>query len=328
MRVFITGATGLVGSFVCRQLLENGHEIRAVKRSSSKMTLLADIEKRIEWVVGDMNDTEFLEESLVDINAVIHAAAIISFDKRWEKKMYQTNVLGTADLVNACLKLKVQKFLHISSVAAIGRKSGQIELRETDRWEGTGFDSIYARSKYLQELEVWRGAQEGLEVKIVNPSVILGPGLWGQGGSTSVFKYAYDEKSFHPAGTVNYVDVRDVADIVVQLLESNIKDERFILNSGTLPYKEFFGKIAEAFGKKGPQKVVKPWMLKIAVAFEFVRSRLTGNEAMITKDTAILSRSNFHFQNDKVREAINFEFIPLDESIQWSVNKLKEMHSL
>ncbi|OEK02448.1 hypothetical protein BFP97_13370 [Roseivirga sp. 4D4] len=328
MKVFITGATGLVGSFVCRQLLENGHEIRAVKRNSSKMTLLEDIEKNIEWVVGDMNDTEFLEASLENIDAVIHAAAIISFDKRWEKKMYKTNVLGTADLVNTCLKLNVTKFLHISSVAAIGRKAGQIELRETDRWEGTEFDSIYARSKYLQELEVWRGAQEGLEVKIVNPSVILGPGLWGKGGSTSVFKYAYDEKSFHPAGTVNYVDVRDVATIIIQLLESSIKDERFILNAGTLSYKEFFGKIAEAFGKKGPQKLVKPWMLKIAVAFEFVRSRITGNEAMITKDTAILSRSNFHFQNDKIKDALNFEFRSLDESIKWSVNELKEMHSL
>lgn len=318
----------MVGSFVCRQLLENGFDIRAVKRNSSKMTLLKDIEKRIEWVVGDMNDTEFLEESLKNVDAVIHAAAIISFDKRWEQKMYQTNVLGTADLINACLKLKIQKFLHVSSVAAIGRKAGQIELRETDRWEGTEFDSIYARSKYLQELEVWRGAQEGLEVKIVNPSVILGPGLWGQGGSTSVFKYAYDEKPFHPAGTVNYVDVRDVASIIVKLLTSDIKDERFILNAGTLSYKDFFGKIAHAFGKKGPQKVAKPWMLSLAVVFEFIRSRITGNEAMITKDTAILSRSNFHFQNDKVREAINYEFRSLDDSIQWSVNELKEMHSL
>ncbi|MBO3699701.1 SDR family NAD(P)-dependent oxidoreductase [Roseivirga sp. E12] len=328
MKVFITGATGLVGSFVCRQLLENGHQVRAVKRNSSKMTLLEDIEKRIEWVIGDMNDTDFLEESLKNIDAVIHAAAIISFDKRWEQKMYKTNVLGTADLVNSCLKLGVKKFLHVSSVAAIGRKAGQIELRETDRWEGTEFDSIYARSKYLQELEVWRGAQEGLEVKIVNPSVILGPGLWGQGGSTSVFKYAYDEKSFHPEGTVNYVDVRDVSKAIVQLLESDITGERFILNAGTLSYKEFFGKIANAFDKEGPQKVVKPWMLKIAVAFEYIRSRITGNEAMITKDTAILSRSNFHFQNDKVKENLNFEFRPLDESIAWSVNELKQMHSL
>lgn len=328
MKVFITGATGLVGSFVCRQLLENGHIIRAVKRNSSKMTLLEDIEQRIEWVVGDMNDTEFLEESLEGIEAVIHAAAIISFDRRWEQKMYQTNVLGTADLVNTCLKLGVKKFLHISSVAAIGRKAGQIKLSEADRWEGTEFDSIYARSKYLQELEVWRGAQEGLEVKIVNPSVILGPGLWGQGGSTSVFKYAYDEKSFHPEGTVNYVDVRDVSSAVVKLMESDIKGERFILNAGTLSYKEFFGQIAEAFGKKPPQKVVKPWMLKVAVVFEFIRSRITGKEAMITKDTAILSRSNFHFQNDKIKQALNINFRPIDESIEWSVNELKKKHSL
>lgn len=328
MKVFITGATGLVGSYVCRQLLENGHEIRAVKRNSSKMTLLEDIAVRIDWVVGDMNDTEFLEESLNGIEAVIHAAAIISFDKRWEQKMYQTNILGTADLVNACLKLGVKKLLHISSVAAIGRKTGQIKLSEADRWEGTEFDSIYARSKYLQELEVWRGAQEGLEVKIVNPSVILGPGLWGQGGSTSVFKYAYDEKAFHPEGTVNYVDVRDVASVVTQLLESDIKDERFILNAGTLNYKEFFGQIAKAFGKKPPQKVVKPWMLKLAVTFEFMRSRITGKEAMITKDTAILSKANFHFQNEKITKALNFKFKPLNESITWSVNKLKEVHSL
>ncbi len=328
MKVFITGATGLVGSFVCRQLLDSGHNIRAIKRNSSKMTLLEDIETQIEWVVGDMNDTDFLEEALNGIEGVVHAAAIISFDKRWEQKMYKTNVLGTADIVNTCLKLGVKKFLHVSSVAAIGRKAGQVELSEADRWEGTEFDSIYARSKYLQELEVWRGAQEGLEVKIVNPSVILGPGLWGQGGSTSVFKYAYDEKAFHPEGTVNYVDVRDVSRAVVQLLESDIKDERFILNAGTLSYKEFFGQIAEAFGKKPPQKAVRPWMLKLAVAFEFLRSRITGKEAMITKDTAILSRSNFHFQNAKVKEALNFEFKSLDESVKWSVNLLKKNHSL
>ena len=328
MKVFITGATGLVGSFVCRQLLENGHEIRAVKRTSSKMTLLEDTEQDIEWVVGDMNDTEFLEESLKDIEAVIHAAAIISFDKRWEKKMFKTNVLGTADLVNTCLKLGVKKFLHVSSVAAIGRKAGQIKLSEADRWEGTKFDSIYARSKYLQELEVWRGSQEGLEVKIVNPSVILGPGLWGQGGSTSVFKYAYDEKTFHPEGTVNYVDVRDVSTAVVKLMESDIKDERFILSAGTLSYKDFFGQIAKAFGKKPPQKVVKPWMLKIAVAAQFIRSRITGKEAMITKDTALLSTSKFHFQNDKVKQALNIDFRPFDESIEWSVNELKKKYLL
>ena len=283
MKIFITGATGLVGSFVCRELLSKGHQIKAVKRNSSKMDLLEDIQDKIEWVVGDMTSPDFLEEALSEIDGVIHGAAIISFDKRWEQKMHEVNVLGTADLVNACLKKGIKKFMHISSVAAIGRKQSQKYLTEKDRWEGTEFDSIYAKSKYQQELEVWRGAQEGLEVKIVNPSIILGPGLWGSGGSTYVFKYAYDEKGFHPAGTVNYVDVRDVAAVIIKLIESDIKNERFILNTEPLYYKDFFGRIAEAFGKKGPHKQLKPWMLKIAVAAEYLRSRITGNEAMITK---------------------------------------------
>ena len=328
MKVFITGATGLLGSFICRELLKHKHEIRAVKRDSSKMTLLEDIVDEIEWVIGDMNDTVFLEDALEGIDAVVHGAAIISFDKRFEDRMYETNVLGTADLVNTCLKVGVKDFLHISSVAAIGRKMTQTGITEEDRWEGTKYDSIYARSKHLQEIEVWRGAQEGLKVKIINPSVILGPGLWGQGGSTSVFHYAYGEKRFHPAGNSNFVDVRDVAEIAVKLLESNIHGERFIVSAGSVPYKEFFGTLAKAFGKKGPKSTVKPWMLKLAVAFEFIRSRITGNEAMITRDTAILSKTKFHFVNDKVKKALNFEFRSLDESANWTVAELKKRYNL
>lgn len=328
MKVFITGATGLLGSFICRELLKQDHQIRAVKRSSSKMTMLEDIQDRIEWVEGDMNDTVFLEEALKDIEAVIHGAAIISFDKRFEEKMYRTNVLGTADLVNTCLKMDIQNFVHISSVAAIGRKPNQKKITEEDRWEGTKYDSVYARSKHLQELEVWRAAQEGLKVKIINPSVVLGPGIWGQGGSTSVFHYAYSEKKFHPAGNANYVDVRDVAEIAVKLMCSDIYNERFIVNSGSKPYKEFFGGIAKAFDKRPPTSVVKPWMLRIAVAFEYLRSRITGNEAMITKDTAILSRTQFHFDNSKVKEALNFNFRSFEDSVDWTVSELKKRYDL
>lgn len=328
MKVFITGATGLLGSFICKELLKQGHEIRAVKRTSSKMTLLEGIDDQIEWVIGDMNDTVFLEEALKGVDGVIHGAAIISFDKRFEDKMYETNVLGTADLVNTCLKVGVKKFLHVSSVAALGRKANQTFIDEKDRWEGTKYDSIYARSKHLQELEVWRGAQEGLKVKIINPSVILGPGLWGQGGSTSVFHYAYSEKKFHPAGHSNYVDVRDVSEIAVKLLASDIHGERFVVSANSIPFKEFFGTMAKAFGKKGPTTEVKPWMLKVAVAFEFLRSRITGNEAMITKDTAILSKAKYYFKNDKVREALNFEFRSLEDSVSWTVQELKKRYNL
>lgn len=325
--IFITGATGLLGSFICKDLLARGYKVKAIKRKTSSMTLLGDAADKIEWVIGDMDDTTTLAEALEGVEAVIHGAAIISFDKRDEARMYKTNVQGTADLVNTCLKVGVTNFVHISSVAAIGRKRDQLILQESDLWEGTEYDSIYARSKHAQELEVWRGAQEGLDVKIVNPSVILGPGLWGQ-GSTSVFKYAYSEKAFHPEGTINYVDVRDVSKAVIDLMASDIKNERFVLSAGSMDYKDFFTAVAKEFGKKPPRKPVPYWLLRVAVALEFVRSRITGKSAMITKDTAKLSRMQYHFKNDKIKEALGFEFRPVEDSIQWSVAGLKAMGDL
>ena len=325
--IFITGATGLLGSFICKELLAKGYQIRAIKRTTSSMTLLGDMADKIDWIIGDMNDTSTLNEALQGVTAVIHGAAIISFDKRDEKRMYKTNVQGTADLVNACLKAEISNFVHISSVAAIGRKRDQTIIQETDLWEGNEYDSVYARSKHQQELEVWRGAQEGLDVKIVNPSVVLGPGLWGQ-GSTSVFKYAYGEKKFHPEGTINFVDVRDVAEVIVKLMESDIKGERFILSADSMGFKDFFGMVAKAFGKKGPQRPVPYWLLRIAVAAEFVRSRITGNSAMITKETARVSRKKYHFKNDKVKKALDFEFRTVNESVEWSVEGLKAMNNL
>ena len=325
MKVLITGANGLVGSFICQQLLQEGHTIRATKRQSSDLFLLEDIAEQIEWVESDLTEAIFWDELLKNIDAVIHAAAVISFDKRWEKQMYKTNVKGTADLINAVLESDVSTFLHISSVAAIGRKPEQTQLSEKDRWEGTSFDSIYARAKYLQELEVWRGAEEGLNVKIVNPSIVLGPGKWASSGSTSVFKYAYDEKSFCPEGKINYVDVRDVASAAVQLLNSDITNERFILSANSIAYRSFFEEVANRFGKNPPTKSPKNWMLKIGVWAEWLRSRITGNEALITKDTAILSKSQFHFENQKITEALNFKFRSLDETLNWTVAELKKL---
>ena len=325
--IFITGATGLLGSYICKELIGKGYPIRAIKRRTSSTILLGDMADKIHWFTGDMTDLTTLTEALEGVEAVIHGAAIISFDKRDEKRMYKTNVRGTADLVNACLKCGVKNFVHISSVAAIGRKRDQAMLRETDLWEGTEYDSIYAKSKHQQELEVWRGAQEGLDVKIVNPSVVLGPGLWGQ-GSTHVFQYAYDEKAFYPEGTINYVDVRDVAEITVRLMASEIKGERFILNAGSMDFKDFFSLIARVFGKRAPRKPVPCWLLRVAVALEFVRSRITGKAALITKETARISAKKHHFKNDKIKAALDFEFRPVQESIDWAVEGLKARNNL
>lgn len=328
MKILITGATGLVGSFLTKTLLEQGHQIKATKRETSDLTLINAVDSQIEWVNTDLSEAIFWDEHLTDIDAVVHAAAIVSFDKRWEKRMYKTNVRGTADLVNAVLRSNVSSFLHVSSVAAIGRIPGQRVITEEDRWEDSAFDSIYARAKYLQELEVWRGAEEGLKVKIINPSIVLGPGQWADTGSTSVFKYAFEEKKYSPVGDVNYVDVRDVAEIGAQLLASDIHNERFILSAGSLSYRSFFEKIAKGFGKKAPTQIPKKWMLNLGARAEWLRSRITGKEALITKETARLSRSQFHYDNEKIKNTLGVEFREIEDSIQFTIAELKKANSI
>lgn len=120
--IFITGCNGLIGSFIARKLLSKGENILALRRINSDMSLLKDIEKSIEWVEGDISDTVILNKAMEQCDTVIHTAAIISFSPSKRDLMYQVNVEGTANVVNAALKNKIQKFCYISSIAAIGRK--------------------------------------------------------------------------------------------------------------------------------------------------------------------------------------------------------------
>ena len=122
--------------------------------------------------------------------------------------------------------------------------------------------------------------------------------------------------------------MRDVAEVCVKLLMSDINNERFVLNADTMLFKDFFKQVASRFGKKAPTKPVPYWMLKIAVKLEFLRSRIMGQSALITSDTAKLSRMHYHFKNDKVKKALNFEFRPVNETLEWSVKELKSMHNL
>ncbi len=214
MQILITGATGLVGSATARRFLADGHSVSVLHRPDSDRSLLQDVEDRIQWIEGDILDVLSLEKALENVEYVVHAAAVVSFVPRDEAAMVKVNVEGTANVVNACLKRGIRKLCHVSSVAALGRphprtieQDKPVVIDETQRWEDSPNNSAYAKTKYLAELEVWRGISEGLPAVIVNPSLILGEGDW-QKSSTQLFKYVYDGKPFYTEGTVNYVDVQ------------------------------------------------------------------------------------------------------------------------
>lgn len=322
--VLITGCTGLVGSATARELLKNGYPVRALARPNSDRSLVKDIESHIDWIEGDILDVSSLETALMGATHVVHAAALVSFAPSHRKIMYKTNVEGTANVVNACLRANIEKLCFVSSIAALGRpdlsrvqadKRGEsIVIDENQKWEQSPLNSHYAKSKRQAELEVWRGVAEGLCAVVVNPSVVLGEGNWRL-SSSQLFKYVFDQKPFYTQGTVNVVDALDVARAVRLLLFSDIKGERFVLSAGSMTYQTLFGKIATGFKIQPPSTKVTDLMAQIVWRFEAVRSWLTGKAPLITRETAKTSRTNFVMSNQKIIRELGFEFGDIDQSI-------------
>lgn len=314
--IAVTGANGLLGNYIVRKLVERNLPFVAIRRKKSNTSLLADIEHAITWREADVLDYESLIEAFQDVTGVIHAAAVVSYHQRDRDALYAVNVQGTKHIVNACLQLGVNRLLHVSSVAALGKEKGQKLVNESSKWiEGVGV-SNYADSKYKAELEVWRGQEEGLSTVVVNPSVILAPTDWDK-SSAQLFKYAWQQRPFYTEGAVSTVDVRDVADCILRLYESSIQAERFILTGGKISYFDFFSKAAAAFQKRPPFiRVGKP-LLHVAAFLETVRGTITGAAPLVTKETAQLAGRSFTYSNEKVKKALGIEFQSIESSIQW-----------
>jgi nucleoside-diphosphate-sugar epimerase len=278
--------------------------------------LLDDVRNKITWRDADILDPVSLQEALHDVTHVVHAAAIVSFNPRQQKAIYNVNVLGTRNIVNACQSNRIKRLLHISSVAALGRQKDQTFIDEGNKWIESPLNSTYAKSKYLAELEVFRAQEEGLSTLIVNPSVILAPADWHK-SSAQLFKYVYDENKFYIDGSLNYVDVRDVAAIVCKLLFSAHEESRFILNAGTVSFKDFFENVSRRLNKKAPSIKIGKGFLKTLAALEAIRSGIMNSNPLITRETARLSGTSFSYNNKKIRETLDFEFELIDETLQW-----------
>ncbi|MGD1840086.1 MAG: NAD-dependent epimerase/dehydratase family protein [Thermonemataceae bacterium] len=323
---FITGCNGLVGSYIARKLLIEGEKVTALKRAESDLTLVADIADQITWVEGDVLDITRLQQIIEEGSTVIHAAAMVSFDPKAKKQLFKVNVEGTANMVNVCLQKKVAHFLQVSSVASLGRSKEKIHMDETSKWENSSLNTLYAQSKYLAEMEVWRSIAEGLPAVIINPSVVLGVGDWHK-SSAQLFKYVYDKKPFYATGSVNYVDVRDVADIAFQLLAKKTIGERFVVSANSTNYQTLFTAIAQRFEVKPPTIKVTPLLAALAWRVSKLQHWLTGKPPFITKETAQLSQLTYHYENEKVKQHLDFTFRTLEETLNWACPALMKKYT-
>ncbi len=312
--IFVTGASGLIGSFICRKLIGEGYSVKALRRPTTDLKLLVDVQDKIDWIEGDLLNVSEVETYLAGADKVIHCAGYVSYDKREEELIYQTNVEGTANLVNAAVNQNVKLFLHFSSVASIGKDKNTRISTEDTQWIEEENISTYARSKHQSELEVWRGWAEGLNTIIINPSLVLGPGDWEK-SSTQVFKYIYEENRFYTSGIVNYVDVRDVAEVTLRLLNLEFKGERFIVNAGNVSYRGLFEAIAASMGKKPPSVKVNNAMIRLTIILEKLRSKLLGTKPLVTEELSSVSKNQHVYANDKLKNAVNITFRELEETV-------------
>lgn len=313
--VFVTGGTGLLGSHLLRALLQKGKTIKALYREKLPANLTKDELARIEWIKGDIFDTELLQEICSACEEVYHCAGLVSFNPSRKKELFHVNVTGTANLVNACIESRIRKLVHVSSVAAIGRKRDNMTVTEEEQWNENNNSSTYGKSKFLGELEVWRGIGEGLNAVIVNPVIILGVGDW-QDGSAATFKNAYDEFPWYAEGVSGFVDAADVATCMISLMEKEISGERFIISAENRSFREIFNVMADAFGKKRPTRKVSPFLAGIVWRIEKIKSLLSGGEPLLTKETADTAQTKVYFENSKILRALpEFKFKPMADTI-------------
>ncbi|WP_276379839.1 NAD-dependent epimerase/dehydratase family protein [Flavobacterium sp. H4147] len=312
--ILVTGGTGLVGAHLLLHLIENGENVRAIYRSQNtvekaksvfELYKKAELFEKVEWLEADILDVPSLEIAFIDVDTVYHCAALISFDPKDEEALRKTNIEGTANMVNFAIAKEVKKFCFVSSIAALGDLAAhETYITEETDWNPEKPHSDYAISKYGAEMEVWRAHQEGLNVIIVNPGVILGPipkTKKNPQGSAELYTKVANGLSFYTLGSTGFISIDDVVKTMYQLMKSDIKNERFTLIAENIVFKDILDTIAEALQVKKPHIHAKPFFMNFLWIADLIFSTLFFQRRSITKATAKASYSKNLYSNEKIK---------------------------
>ena len=334
--VLVTGATGLVGAHLVLHLLENQQQVRAIFRSEKSIEKTRKLFHlyhkdflfdKIEWVPADITDVPSLTPAFQAIDYVYHCAAFISFDSNDEKLVRKTNIEGTANIVNLSLDFKIKKLLFVSSIAALGDlKAHETVVTEETDWNPELQHSDYAISKHGAEMEVWRGQQEGLQVAIINPGVILGPGFWNS-GSGEIFTRVAKGLLFYTKGTTGFVSVDDVVKMMFQVMERKGSGEQYVAVAENISFEKILSSIAIALQVKKPAFYSAPWVTSIGWVADWILSDVFNRRRKLSKRMARSLHEHHYFSNQKAKEVLDFKFHDIGDTIKKTVSFYPENKS-
>jgi len=324
--ILVTGGTGLVGAHLLYHLTQKNDAVRAIYRSKEKLEKVKKVFSfytddvtnsfnKIEWIQADITDVPSMIPVFVDVDYVYHCAALISFDPKDYIEMRKVNIHGTAIIVNLSIDAKVKKLCFVSSIATIGDAvNGEVITEENERNEQTK-NYGYSITKFGAEMEVWRASQEGVDIVIVNPGVILGGGFF-ESGSGTLFTKVAKGLPFYTEGITGFVGVEDVVKAMMNLMKSSIKNERFILVSENKSFKEIFFAMADALGKKRPSIKIGKWVTSLIWRLDWVLTKLTRKASFLTKQSAKSAHSKTFYSSEKIKKSLDFKFTPIDVVIK------------
>lgn len=328
--VFVTGATGLIGGYLLLELSKREKKIKAMKRTNSSLDSVQKLFeefstrqkfKEIEWVETDLLDVPSLSDALHGIQTIYHTAGCVGFDDREKTLMNQTNVEGTENLINLAVAQNIPEFIYTSTIAVLDKIPNEAQIDENSKWNGEEDHSEYAISKKKGEMAVWRGSQEGLKVLVVYPSVVVGS-FDGKRASEKIFQLAAKKKMFATEGITGYVDVRDVAFCMTQLVENQKWNQSFVINSENKSFVEIMDFLRSKWNlsKIGVLSENKLKFLRFMSYF----SRIFGGRYISKANySALTGRQNY--SNQKIKNELGIEFIPINESLDFHSNRFKKL---
>lgn len=323
--ILVTGGTGLVGSHLLYKLVQQHPRVRAIHREKSDLNSVKEVFSfftdeidrlfdKIEWIEANVTDIPALETAFEGITYVYHCAAFISFNPKHYRALKKTNIEGTANVINLCLSKKVQKLIHVSSIATLGDPLEEELVSENTHWNPDANNHVYGITKYGAEMEVWRGMEEGLSAAIVNPGVILGEGHWNS-GSGLIIKAAAKGTKYYTAGGTGWVDVIDVVDIMVQLMNSEIDRERYILVSENANYLRVLATLSAHFEQPKPSKKVSKIVLLWLSKADYLSSKLFGTKRRLLGSMVESLSTTTRYDSSKIRNDLDHQFQSLEATL-------------
>jgi len=325
MNILITGATGFIGTTLTQKLAEDGHIVHALYRSKEKAKIIEH--RNVRLFKGDITDYRSVESAVRSCEAVFHMAAYARVWAKDASTFNRTNVQGTVNVLDAAWKEGVKKIVFTSTAGVLGPSAGEIVTESTQR--EIGYFSEYERTKAQAEEKISELIRKGLEIVVVNPTRVYGPGILSESNGITKMIKLYSQGKFrwipgNGESIGNYVYVDDVVEGHILALKKGRSGEKYILGGHNISYNRFFEQLSSATGQNRRMiKLPLPLMLGFAYLLS-LRAKVFGIPPLITPPWVKRYLHNWKVSSEKAINELGYQITQLDKGLKKTLDWLKE----